>query len=75
MSISTTDFSLDRAGQRNWFDRLAYRMTTAWEGHARRMSRCDKIAALNAKSDAELAGMGLCRADIPRHVFRDLLYI
>lgn len=37
--------------------------------------RVDKMAALQAKSDEELAAMGLRRDDIVRHVFRDLYYI
>ena len=37
------------------------------------MSHRDEIEALYAKSDAQLAEMGLTREDIPRHVFRDLL--
>lgn len=39
-----------------------------------RKSRSDEIDALNAKSDAELAAMGLERDDIPRYVFRDIFY-
>jgi len=35
----------------------------------------EQIAALNAKSDAELAAVGLNRSDIALHVFRDRLYI
>ncbi|SPJ25380.1 hypothetical protein [Palleronia abyssalis] len=34
-------------------------------------SRADRIAALEAKSDADLARMDLRREDIVRHVFRD----
>jgi F0F1-type ATP synthase membrane subunit b/b' len=37
--------------------------------------RSEQIAALNAKSDAELAAMRLNRSDIALHVFRDRLYI
>lgn len=40
-----------------------------------RKSRMDEIEALNAKTDTELAAMGLTRDDIPRHVFRDTFYI
>ena len=36
--------------------------------------RLRRIEALNAKSDAELAEMGLRRQDIPAYVFRDLMY-
>jgi len=35
----------------------------------------EQIAALNAKSDAELAAVRLNRSDIALHVFRDRLYI
>ncbi len=38
-----------------------------------RRARLREIVVLEAKSDAELAGMGLTRDDIPRFVFRDLL--
>jgi len=37
-------------------------------------SRRDEIEALEAKSDAELARIGLRRGDIPFHVFRDMFY-
>lgn len=38
-------------------------------------SRADRIHALNAKTDAELAEMGIRREEIPAYVFRDLFYI
>jgi len=38
-------------------------------------SRVHEVERLNAKSDEELARMGLKREDIARHVFRDVLYI
>jgi hypothetical protein len=37
--------------------------------------RSEQIAALNAKSEEELAAMRLNRSDIALHVFRDRLYI
>lgn len=37
--------------------------------------RVDRIQALEAKTDAELAEMGLTRDSIVHHVFRDLYYI
>jgi uncharacterized protein YjiS (DUF1127 family) len=40
-----------------------------------RKSRMDEIEALNAKTDAELAEIGITRDDIPRYVFRDTFYI
>lgn len=38
-------------------------------------SRLKHVEALRAKSDAELAGMGIKRDDIVHHVFRDLYYV
>lgn len=40
--------------------------------HALTRERRDILHWLNAKSDAELALMGLARAEIPAYVFRDL---
>ena len=40
-----------------------------------RKSRMDEIEALNAKTDSELADIGITRDDIPRYVFRDTFYI
>ena len=40
-----------------------------------RRSRADQIAVLNAKSDAELAKLGITRDGIPAYVFRDLFYV
>lgn len=37
-------------------------------------SRRNRIEALEAKSDAELAAMGIRRDDIAYHVFKDLFY-
>lgn len=38
-------------------------------------SRVEEVERLTAKSDDELARMGLKREDIARYVFRDILYI
>jgi len=37
-------------------------------------SRIAEVERLDARTDAELATMGLKREDIPRHVFRDILH-
>lgn len=55
--------------------RLLAALADGIEAHGRIASRRGAIEALEAKSDAELAAMGLRRADIARHVFRDLFYI
>lgn len=38
-------------------------------------ARLRKVEYLNAKTDEELAAMGLKRQDIPAFVFRDLMHI
>lgn len=38
-------------------------------------SRARELEVLNAKTDAQLAEMGLKREDIVRFVFRDMMYI
>ncbi|MCU0912610.1 MAG: hypothetical protein MUE98_15150 [Rhodobacteraceae bacterium] len=44
----------------------------AWgESYLHHMSRVDQIRRLEAKSDAELAELGLSRQAIVQHVFRD----
>ncbi len=45
-----------------------------FNAYLERLARTDQIERLNAKSDAELAKMGLRRTDIPRYVFRDMMY-
>ncbi len=45
------------------------------ETYADTKSRHAEIEALSAKTDAELAEMGLTRDRIPHHVFRDLYYV
>ena len=40
--------------------------------HLATRDRLDRILALHALSDAELAVLGIDRAGIPAHVFRDL---
>lgn len=42
--------------------------------HAAVTSRRNRIEALEAKSDEELARMGLRRDEIAYHVFKDLFY-
>ncbi len=73
MTFFTTDISTP-SGLSDFFSKLFDRMTAGMEGHAHRMSRRDQIEALEAKSDAELAEMGLKRDQIAYHVFHDLFY-
>lgn len=69
MTTSTTNLSHD-----GFFARLFSGVAERFEKHAYAMSRRGLIEELEAKSDAELAEMGLKREDIVRHVFQDLFY-
>ena len=40
-----------------------------------RRARSEQLAALQAKSDDELANLGITREQIPAYVFRDLFYV
>ncbi|WP_397544671.1 hypothetical protein [Roseovarius salis] len=55
--------------------RIVRAVSAGIENHARKASRRDKVEALERKTDAELARIGLRREDIAHHVFRDLYYI
>jgi len=56
-------------------ERILAALARGVEAHGRVASRRGAIEALEAKSDTELAAMGLRRQDIVRHVFRDLFYV
>ena len=43
--------------------------------YAEHSTRNDQVQKLNAKTDAELAAMGLKRDDIVRHVYRDIFFV
>jgi len=51
------------------------RMAAGFGAYLERRSRIDRITALHAKTDGELAEMGLTRDRIAHHVFRDLTAI
>ncbi len=73
MTTLTTDIhgSADRTGL---FKRMCVALWARYLAYVRRASRRDMIEALQAMSDAQLAGMGLKRHQIPHYVFRDLYY-
>ncbi|KGM48079.1 hypothetical protein [Pseudooceanicola atlanticus] len=73
MANATTTFS--DAGFRGKFDGFLANLGRGFNAYMERRARTDQIAALNAKSDAELAKMGITRDGIPAYVFRDLFYV
>lgn len=73
MATLTTD--IDKSDRGNgFFSRFLNALGRGIEAHGRKASRRDEIEALEAKSDADLARMGLRREDIVLHVFRNLYY-
>lgn len=68
---TTTTNSSERSGI---FSAFFARLMQGLETHMRVASRRDLIERLEAKSDAELAELGIRREDITRHIFRDLFY-
>lgn len=57
------------------FGRISAAVGEWFVAYARTRSRTDEVEFLEAKSDAELAKLGIKREDILRHVFRDLMHI
>lgn len=54
-----------------WFSRVNTRLMENSSGAA----RVNTVRALQAKSDAELARMGISRDEIVHHVFRDIYFL
>lgn len=72
MASTITHFSPDiRARIDASFARLGQGLNVYVEAHSRR----DQIEALEAKSDAELARIGLTRDRIVAFVFRDMIWM
>ena len=74
MATATTNIHVTEAKQ-GFLSRFFAAFMRGLESHHRVASRRATIEKLEAKSDAELAKMGLKRGDIPYYVFRDLFYI
>ncbi|MGC1506601.1 MAG: hypothetical protein WA782_20990 [Sulfitobacter sp.] len=67
--ITVTRNFLARLGEK--FERFINVLAMASTGQR----RVDQVHHLQAKSDAQLAEMGIKREDIVHHVFRDLFYL
>lgn len=75
MAASATNITIQKIGLRDrlavFFGRLGGALM-----HLTKASAMDReLRALNAMSDAQLAQKGLTRADIPRYVLRNVLYV
>ena len=74
MATLTTNITLAPSKFRGWLASFGASLVTGFEAHAYKASRRDQIDTLEAKTDAELARMGLRRDQIIHHVYRDLYY-
>ena len=74
MADITSQFAFSDA-PRSGYQRLVASIVRGMTSYAETRSRRDQIAALEAKSDADLAKMGIRRDEIAYHVFRDLYYV
>ena len=74
MTTLTTDIHATDRGLRARFSTFLTSLGRAFEAHAYSASRRDQIDALEAKSDTELAEIGVTRDQIVHYVYRDLFY-
>lgn len=72
--MTTLTTGLSRWSLRDGWNKFVAALVRGMEAQAHVTSRRNRIEALEAKTDAELARMGIRREDIPYHVFRDLFY-
>ncbi|WP_163849333.1 hypothetical protein [Pseudooceanicola aestuarii] len=74
MATASTTLTQE-TGLRGKLDAFFVSMGQGFNAYLERRARTEQIEALNAKSDAELAKLGITRDAIPAYVFRDLFYI
>ncbi|HWL58179.1 MAG TPA: hypothetical protein VNQ78_16080 [Paracoccus sp. (in: a-proteobacteria)] len=72
MAIQSTEFAPTLRGR---VDAILARIGRFMTSYVEHRSRRSQIEALEAKSDAELAKLGIKREGIAYHVFRDLTWI
>ncbi|MDP5308494.1 hypothetical protein [Paracoccus spongiarum] len=72
MAHTITDFSPEI---RQRIDAAFARIGQGLNAYVETRARRDRIEALEAKSDEELARMGLTRDGIIAHVFRDMIWM
>ncbi|MEZ5714297.1 MAG: hypothetical protein R3D85_03435 [Paracoccaceae bacterium] len=74
MTDITTQFAFSSA-PRSGYERLMASIVRNFGAYADARSRRGRSRPLEAKSDAELARMGIKRDQIAYHVFSDLFYV
>ncbi|MBF9042673.1 hypothetical protein HKCCE4037_05005 [Rhodobacterales bacterium HKCCE4037] len=75
MALADSTFTEPKSSLRARLDTFFAALGQGFNAYLERETRFDQIRQLDAKTDAELAEMGLKRDDIPRYVYRDLFYI
>lgn len=75
MALLTVNPTFDAAPLREKFDQFVSALGRGFKAYGERKSRAGEFAALNAKTDEQLAAMGLRRDQIAVHVFRDMFYV
>lgn len=75
MAAPTTNIEFAKTGLSGRIAAFFASIAKGMETYAHHLSRMDQVEALNAKTDAELAALGVSRDEIPRYVFRDLFYV
>ena len=74
MSDITSQFAFSD-NLRSGYERAVGSILRSMSAYADARSRRSQIEALEAKTDEELARLGIKRQDIAYHVFRDLFYV
>lgn len=74
MATASTDIHISEP-KKGFFTRVFDAMIHRIETQGSMASRRRMIETLEAKTDADLAAMGLRRENIVHHVFRDLYYV
>jgi uncharacterized protein YjiS (DUF1127 family) len=72
--MASTTTNMATAPRKGFWARFLDALERSVERSARVQSRRARIEALEAKSDDELARLGIRRDDIAYHVFKDLFY-
>jgi hypothetical protein len=67
--------TISRAADASGFARLTQVMARAFTTITDAQNRTSQVARMQDLSDADLAKLGVRRADIVRHVYRDIYYV
>jgi len=75
MTATTNTHALPKGNIRASINRFFAGLGQGFNAYLEAKSRTAEIERLNIKSDEDLAKLGIKRDEIPRYVFRDLLFL